>query len=450
MKTKFNIAFFLLLVTALLGCTEANEQTAEIIAGKDKNMQVTFDVMVPPAGLPSSRAISNDAAINDYVVWVFNDGAFKEAVKKGDTYTEGTGAEAKTKPRISWNQTSGGQMYIVLPEEYTAVTLMLIANAEVTAPASGTSFDAAKTSLGTFTNNDLRYMPLYGELTTPFAVTLGAKGSISLLRAMAKVEVQTEGANFQLEEMYVYRVNSTGTIAKQTVITNNNPMAGNIAGTVEGNTASVYIPEIANVNADGNKTFVIMGGIYTSNDGVSTKKYYHLDFIKRITKEGEGVIYQPLENIERNHRYIFDIEYLTDGAGHADLEAAVAAEADNRISDAEIKMIIIDDKDIMDITTDNYIYLGVTAGKITASSIDDYYTARIRVVTNNPNGWQIETLPKGVSVTLNSWAPANGEEVEQVNSTWAFLEKTEYSSGQSVPLYIYSGNIRKTIQILIP
>ena len=33
MKTKFNIAFFLLLVTALWGCTEANEQTAEIIAG---------------------------------------------------------------------------------------------------------------------------------------------------------------------------------------------------------------------------------------------------------------------------------------------------------------------------------------------------------------------------------------------------------------------------------
>ena len=78
MKTKFNIAFFLLLVTALCGCTEANEQTAEIIAGKGKNVQVSFEVMVPPAGLPSSRAISNDAAIDKYVVWVFNDGAFKD------------------------------------------------------------------------------------------------------------------------------------------------------------------------------------------------------------------------------------------------------------------------------------------------------------------------------------------------------------------------------------
>ncbi len=219
MKTKFNIAFFLLLVTALWGCTEANEQTAEIIAGKGKNVQVSFEVMVPPAGLPSSRAISNDAAIDKYVVWVFNDGAFKEAVSKGDTYTEGT----ETKPRISWDGTSGGQMYIILPEEYTAVTLMIVANAEVDTPAVDTSFDAAKASLGTFTNNDLQYMPLYGELTAPFAVALGAKGNISLLRAMAKVEVRTEGSNFQLDEMYVYRVNHTGTIAKQGSIINNQP-----------------------------------------------------------------------------------------------------------------------------------------------------------------------------------------------------------------------------------
>lgn len=114
-------------------------------------------------------------------------------------------------------------MYIILPEEYTAVTLMIVANAEVDTPAVDTSFDAAKASLGTFTNNDLQYMPLYGELTAPFAVALGAKGNISLLRAMAKVEVRTEGSNFQLDEMYVYRVNHTGTIAKQGSIINNQP-----------------------------------------------------------------------------------------------------------------------------------------------------------------------------------------------------------------------------------
>ena len=449
MKTKFNIAFFLLLVTALWGCTEANEQTAEIIAGKGKNVQVSFEVMVPPAGLPSSRAISNDAAIDKYVVWVFNDGAFKEAVSKGDTYTEGT----ETKPRISWDGTSGGQMYIILPEEYTAVTLMIVANAEVDTPAVGTSFDAAKASLGTFINNDLQYMPLYGELTTPFAVALGAKGNISLLRAMAKVEVRTEGSNFQLDEMYVYRVNRTGTIAKQGSIINNQPMDERVVGTVAGNsTGSVYIPEIAGVNgADGKgETFIVMGGTYTSKDGVSSKRYYRLDFIKRITEEGAGVRYEPLGDIERNHRYIFDIDYLTDGAGHGDLDTAVSADADNRISETEIEMIVIDDKDIMDITTDNYIYLGVTAGKITASEMGNYYTARIRVVTNNQNGWQIETLPEGVSVTLDSWRPELGGEIEKVNSTWVYLEKAQYSSKQDVSLYIYSGNIRKTIQILIP
>ena len=141
---------------------------------------------------------------------------------------------------------------------------------------------------------------------------------------------------------------------------------------------------------------------------------------------------------------------MTDGAGHGDLDTAVSADADNRISETEIEMIVIDDKDIMDITTDNYIYLGVTAGKITASEIGNYYTARIRVVTNNQNGWQIETLPEGVSVTLDSWRPELGGEIEKVNSTWVYLEKAQYSSKQDVSLYIYSGNIRKTIQILIP
>ena len=109
--------------------------------------------------------------------------------------------------------------------------------------------------------------------------------------------------------------------------------------------------------------------------------------------------------------------------------------------------MVIDDVDVMDITTDNYIYLGVTAGNLTAKQIGSgYYAVRIRVVTNNPDGWTIETLPEGVSVTMSSWNPTGDTVDETPQSIWVYIDGN-VGVGTSKTLYIYSGNIRKTIVI---
>lgn len=444
-RTELNMTFLLLLFAMFVaGCQDTDEVLQEMPQTETKYAQIAFNVTVPLSGLPSSRSISNDGAINSYVVWVFNEDKFVEAVQEGATYP----VDGTSYPKISYNKQSGGKMYLMLSEEYTSVQLMMIANIGVNAPTVGTSMAKAKAALGTFTNDEsLSYMPMCGENNKTFAVTHGADGgTITLVRAMAKVKVIAKDAedHFTLQKMYVYRVNSTGTIALQSTITNNTSMAERIEGIVdENNSASVYIPEIADVNNEDGKTFVILEGLYNNTE----TKFYRLDFIKRTQTTDDGVTYSELENIERNHCYIFEIDYLTNTAGHGTLNEALNAEADNK-KIAGIKTMVIDDVDVMDITTDNYIYLGVTAGNLTATKRSDessYYTTRIRVVTNNSEGWTIEALPENVQVTMSSWTPES-EDVETVQSVWVYIDGS-VGTGVSRTLYIYSGNIRKKIVI---
>lgn len=447
-KIQINIAFLLLLFATLVASCQDSDETLQGImpAEETKYAQVAFNVSVPLCSLPSSRAITNDTEINNYVVWVFNNSLFVEAIAPGATYT----VDGKTYPRISYDKTNG-KMYLMLSEELTKVQLAMVANITISAPAAGTTMEVAKNALGTFTAADVTYMPMYGVNNKTFAVEHGADGgTITLIRAMAKVEVRAEEADdhFALSEMYVYRVNSTGTIAALSTITNDTNM-GSIEGTVDAtnNLGYVYLPEIADVNEEAGKTFVIIKGTYTNKDGDGSTKFYRLDFIKRTQTPGAGVEYDNLENIERNHRYIFEIDYLTETAGHGELKEALEAEADNKIIEG-IQTMVIDDVDVMDITTDNYIYLGVTAHNLTATKIGSgYYAVRIRVVTNNPDGWTIETLPANVSVTLSEWAPATSTSVvEEPQSVWVYIDGT-VGAGQTRTLYIYSGNIRKEIII---
>lgn len=443
---KINIAFlFLLFATLVASCQDSDETLQEIVQAEEtKYAQVAFNVTVPLSSLPSSRAIANDAAINDYVIWVFNDENFVEAI-------------SPTNPRLSYDKSNGGTMTITLSEDLTNAKLVMIANISgITTPTEGTPLADARNSLGNFTNsNTMEYMPMYGEMEQSFNVKTGGNGgTITLIRAMAMVEVDTSEAtdHFELTEMYVCRVNGTGTIVKQASITNNDSMIGSIQGTLNGTKAYVYLPEIAGVNGD-SKTFVIVKGKYGYDANNRTDKWYRLDFIKRTSTQGSGVSYELIENIERNHKYIFEIKYLSDGAGHAVgestleaiLTAAQSVDADNKIADNEIQTILINNKDIMDITTNNFIYLGVTSANLTAkkSQYSQQYAVRLSVITNNPNGWFLENLPSDVTLTKPAWTATD---VEKVQSAWVYIDG-DVAAGQNRVIYIYSGNIRKQITI---
>lgn len=443
---KINIAFlFLLFATLVASCQDSDEMLQEIVQAEEtKYAQVAFNVTVPLSSLPSSRAIANDAAINDYVIWVFNEEKFVEAIYP-------------TNPRLSYDMSNGGTMTITLSEDLTKAKLVMIANISgIITPTEGTPLADARNSLGNFTNsNTMEYMPMYGEMEQSFNVKTGGNGgTITLIRAMAMVEVDTSQAtdHFELTEMYVCRVNETGTIVKQAFIKNNDSMIGSIQGTLNGTKAYVYLPEIAGVNGN-SKTFVIVKGKYGYDANNRTDKWYRLDFIKRKSTQGSGVSYELIENIERNHKYIFEIKYLSNGAGHAVGEStseailteAQSVDADNKIGANEIQTILIDNKDIMDITTNNYIYLGVTSAYLTAkkSQYSQQYAVRLSVVTNNPDGWFLENLPSDVTLTKPEWT---AQDVAMVQSAWVYIDRN-VAAGERRVIYIYSGNIRKQITI---
>ena len=109
--------------------------------------------------------------------------------------------------------------------------------------------------------------------------------------------------------------------------------------------------------------------------------------------------------------------------------------------------MVINDEEIRDITTDNEYYLGITSFELTASSNNgsQYYTVNMSVITNNPEGWKIEDLPNGVEVTVDKYTG----DTEIATSVWIYIDKNKYKGTSPLAIYIYSGNIRKSVNITI-
>ena len=185
---------------------------------------------------------------------------------------------------------------------------------------------------------------------------------------------------------------------------------------------------------------------YTDNEPLS-KHFYRWDFINREATPGQGLVYTTLNTIERNHRYIFDVEYIAPTAGSESEAIAVAGDADNVFGESQVRIARITDNEIMSITTDDNVYLGVTADNITATNAEStpgYCWAHFYVVTNNPNGWTIDNLPEGFSVTTDTGTGTSP------TSVIVWIDKSKYSSGDEVKMYVFTGRIRKIITITIP
>lgn len=274
---------------------------------------------------------------------------------------------------------------------------------------------------------------MYGK-SAPFIVEEGAKpGAISLKRALAKIEIDASHAwpNFDLKAVSIINVNTSGTIVQSKTITNTT--RADYRTTIYNNNTSnsdnknkwvYYIPEATDIK-DGTRISLILEGINTK-DGDGEIRYYRLDFIKRAQTEGENITYDYINSIERNKRYAFKIEHIVTGTGSKSFTEAVKKDrADNAIINTQL--MVINDEEIRDITTDNEYYLGVTSSELTASMSEggdsQYYTVNINIITNNPLGWQIDDLPGGVEVTVDKYS----EEVETTTSVWIYIDKNKYT-----------------------
>lgn len=461
-RIYFISAFFLL--SLLWGCSADEESLLlDKDSSVDSRVEVAAGVLAPLPSLPSSRAISvdNDKKINDYVIWVFDNGVFKEAIRDTDTCKDKDGTNRKV-VRI----TDSGTMYILLKEEYTDVRLMMIANVNVSSPAVGTTLTAAEGLLSTVTFSydgkagSLDNMPFYGINDKSFAVALGADGgTIQLIRAMARVDVIASDTDnhFELEEIFVYHANTEGTVRKAVTIPagrGDEIIYGGFPFHEGGNyNATVFMPEIGGIadGTTGTKTFVILKGKYKSyTSDIWQPRYYRLDFIGSKTGSDGKPVYTVFDEIKRNHRYIFTIEYLSPTAGYPTIGEALSGDADNRIYTG-FNMAVINQDELLSCTTDEQVYLAVSSDYIEATDAENtsgFSWAPLQILTNNPKGWLIDYLPDGITVTQHEWDASAG--VGSITYLYVWIDKSKFPSGSEPKIYIFSGRIRKIITIRVP
>lgn len=438
MKKIFIHIIGLILLMPFISCSDS-EMMEQDMSNFQKRIPVTFSTTIPLLELPSSRTITDDSAINSYAIWVFSGGLFYEAIYPDDTYN------GQSMVTLS----NDGTLKVLLPDGLNNAMLAMVANVsdiKSYEPKSGTTLEAANAP---FSGTDISNMPMYGTTDDSFTVSYGVNGGhITLYRAMAKVEVRASGArdHFELKEMRVYQTNSSGQVKEVSPIINGSEMTDFITIVdVTNNSASVYLPEVKiERENDKAKTFVLIKGTLA---GVGDR-WFKLDFIKQQESSNQ-ITYHYLESLLRNHCYVFDIQYLTQGVSYEKPEDAIAAEASNKIIGESTELIVVIDQHIMDITTNNYIYLGVTAGNVSTTEGDNsYHVANISIVTNSEKGWSFESLPEGVEVSIEKYKPLDS--IVEVISVWVYLDKNKYKSGSSETIYVYGDNIRKSIKITVP
>lgn len=447
MKTKCNILYILFCLTMFFSCT-AEIETDLPIAGdgieeQSNEAQVVLSMALPAQELPSTRSVSitDDSQIGaDFTIWTF-DGEGKDATFLSEI--KSTDVDDKGNRKVVISTINGQrQMYVLLPETNKMITLCMIVNVPVVnTPTVGMKkVDALNTlefSIGE--GVDLKYMPMYGEHS--LIVKQGYKASISLRRAMAKIEVDARNVYplFKMESVELLNINLRGKVCSGIIQDQTDyPVQDITVNRAEDNIFTIYVPEIQDANGE-KKVSVLLKGIYNGQPS----SYYRLEFISRSQS-------QKVTDITRNYKYAFLIDNVT-ASGYSERESAISGTASN-VSGTGMTLQTIKDEDIMDITTDGDYYLGVTSASILAGVNDDYYFANFSVVGNNPEGWKMITteLPVGVTVSMDSYQ--SDTNIEKVNSVWIYVEKSKaaVSAGNKILVYVYSGKIRKKIEVSIP
>lgn len=406
-------------------------------------VQVALDLSVPMLSTPTiSRGVSitDDSAISEYVLWIFrgqgDEATLLEQISSTDKDEAG---DLRTVIR------NGHTLYTLLPESDDPVTVVMLANVNLQniKVEPGTIKSEALAKIEYDVTQEMTSMPMYGEYTF-LSTSLGSTGAIKLKRAMAKITINAQPAfdHFQITGIQVVHANSIGKVCsgeKKTEDYNGIEKTQSASISEENNEIFCYVPELTNVEERG--ISVIVKGNYRNQ----SNRYYKLDFIGKTSLK-------YIEEIKRNYNYTFIIDHMTD-KGYDSLEEAIENPASNGVPGTP-GVIEIEDEGIMDITTDRFYYFGVTSKEVTVYSNDNYYFLEFYAKGDHPDGWytmEEELNAKGISVVPAHFQPGDEDFVIGVSKhIWVYIDKKQVTSGQVIELYIYSGKIRKVINVKIP
>ncbi|MDR0541879.1 MAG: hypothetical protein LBH19_06665 [Dysgonamonadaceae bacterium] len=311
--------------------------------------------------------------------------------------------------------------------------------------------------------SNYKAFPMWGE-SAPAVITFGSQsaGSVSLLRMIAKVDVQLEPTvtNFKLKSVRVYNVYTKGRIVPTardlvTVPTGSYPDKGPIVYSDFGTPGvpdvairnSIYLLESPATQEHLKATCLVIGGLY-ENDVQQT--YYRVDF-----KGSDGV---TNEDILRNYKYTINITQVLD-RGHADEEEAFESKAENMQTEVEIwsgsnlavsfngQYFLYVNKNLFDFTREacttaqNHNILIVNTNYKTATA-QGWRISNMTDESGRMPGWLTVTAPNG---TTNIGAYSTTEEEDTLILTY-----TENTTGRPryANLVFAAGRLRYTVNVI--
>ncbi len=330
--------------------------------------------------------------------------------------------------------------------------------------------------------NDYTPIPMYGE-TAVSGISEGMKISgISLIRMVARIDVQNQvpGTDFNMTGIYLVNYNTAGYIApawnrtngkllkednpEYPYTNNKNPIIPNPAGkqpaTQEASMLYPYSqgtgmgPELTGqiytyeaVKGTGNEPgdavntpCLIVKGTYEGSE-----YYYRIDFctVGSGSQGNADVQYMPLY---RNHKYIVNIT-AAEGIGYESFNEALVSTT--VLSNLKTTIMIVNTEGINDIVFDGQYFMGVQSREIPVIwGIDKSWTQAIS--TNFPGIWKAEVLdPDQVpwlrfegGGTQTGGADLNGSGIE-----FEIGKLGTYQSGASGQVLITAGRLRMTLTV---
>ncbi len=485
MKRIYKYLWCLALPLLCVACTDTDyADSAALGTLAEGRASVTLNITTPESFSTRTRAISeeNESVLEDkFAVFAFDEttDALLFAVKTGDVNAESNLNDASSaygdytgSPSMAWHEDAsgtGGRLYIEYDETAAPLRLLVLANVDIEEVATllgeTQGIDATITTGMTFaavtdalqpaldydvTDENLTSIPMAGECELENGITLGATGSVSLRRSVAKFTVRVEYTGERIEgygegeiedapfspvSMQVVNLNATyATVYSPYTAADTLPNISTL-NSINGVTYSpeysftgwtynevediyyqeivFYVAETENSREDaytdnGNGTFtqnndnprisVLVEGTYIDYTDNTTleENWYRLDLIPESAESGD----EELQYILRNHHYRFVISDVTKRGSSSLLEALELSIPDNEPHIGQEDFYVqITDEDILSVTVETNVtggedrdpyYVGVSSTSIELDVAEGTAAcARVKVETNF-DGWTID------------------------------------------------------------
>lgn len=312
-------------------------------------------------------------------------------------------------------------------------------------------------------NNKLPMWGTTGEITISSITDV----SCNLYRGVAKMGIQVDEActNFQLKEIYVYRVNDKGYCAAPTQIPSSDihiqfdktdiPSDANLRTAPlkyvipeNANTDyivtdkkflnQIYLSEVKNIGAENDQQLkVVVGGIYEGEgiEGAGKMNYYRIDM--KDDKDGAVADF----DIIRNHSYVFNITKVLNPGPPT---------PDKALENDVVSMTVTVDQwadDYMRGVPDQYT-LTTDKSVITCSKFNDVSAKTLDVWTDYSDGWYIEEIA-GQDL---SWLEIDRKKGGANNTTTVSVTPKFENRGitRTARFYVVAGSIKKEITVIMP